>query len=120
MELQHTVTADSPTLMNFLNKFVLIPIHLLFNVFEKTIKQLSQNNNKEIIFKIERTDINVLEAAYRPLLNSLIHVFRNSVDHGIEEKPEIAARTIVLIALDIVDIAQFRQRYGPFITHLSA
>ena len=39
---------------------------------------------KEVKFVLEKTPVKVLSSAYRALLGSCIHIFRNSVDHGLE------------------------------------
>jgi two-component system chemotaxis sensor kinase CheA len=64
--------------------------------YEKLVEQLGQKLEKYVNpLKIESEKI-YLSEKYRPFLNSLVHIFRNSVDHGIEtlderyekEKPE--------------------------------
>ena len=43
---------------------------------------------KEISFEVEDTDILIKPEAYKQFFESLHHVFRNIVDHGLEEKNE--------------------------------
>jgi two-component system chemotaxis sensor kinase CheA len=64
------------------------PILSLFNTYPKLVKDLAERLNKklnplEIICECEE-EIKLNED-YKPFIKSLIHVFRNSVDHGIED-----------------------------------
>lgn len=58
----------------------------LFKPYSNLVSQLSQNLNKDIyeLDVIGDSDITVSEE-YKPFFKSLIHMFRNSVDHGIED-----------------------------------
>ncbi|MEA2018384.1 MAG: ATP-binding protein [Campylobacterota bacterium] len=60
-------------------------IKIFFKPYEKLVEQLSQQLEKpmnKLVLDIE--DI-YLSEKYVPFLNTLVHIFRNSMDHGIED-----------------------------------
>ncbi|MEA3496029.1 MAG: chemotaxis protein CheA [Bacteroidota bacterium] len=64
----------------------LVPLKSIQTKFKRLIRDLSSEFNKEIEFIAEGTetelDKNIIESISDPLL----HIFRNSIDHGIEDK----------------------------------
>ena len=65
----------------------LVSIYLInmLNIYPKMSYQLAHRNEKEIYeFKIIGDANLVVPQAFKPFIKSLIHIFRNSVDHGIE------------------------------------
>jgi len=66
----------------------LIPIENMITRFQRLVRELSQELNKDVVFKTEGTetelDKNIIEALADPLL----HIIRNSLDHGIETTDE--------------------------------
>ena len=59
-------------------------IKLFFRPYEKLVKQLAIKLEKEVNpLEIDSKDI-YISAKYEPFLKSLVHIFRNCVDHGIE------------------------------------
>ena len=63
-------------------------IEIYFRPYQKMVAQLAKRFEKEIFpLKIESDEI-YISNKYAPFLKSLVHIFRNSVDHGIE-LPEI-------------------------------
>ncbi|MGS0569187.1 chemotaxis protein CheA [Vibrio alginolyticus] len=75
------VTAD---LQGAVMKTRMQPIKKVFGRFPRVVRDLARNLNKDIVLEMrgEETDLdkNLVEA----LANPLIHLVRNSVDHGIE------------------------------------
>ncbi len=69
---------------NFVNK----NLRDIFFQYEKTITEVGSMQEKAINFEIEETDITVKPEPYKDFFESLHHIFRNMVDHGIEEKSE--------------------------------
>ncbi|WP_129082868.1 ATP-binding protein [Halarcobacter anaerophilus] len=65
------------------------PIYLMFNSYAKLVSQLSAQLNKHIypLDVIVSKDLLVKEEI-KPFIKSLVHVFRNCVDHGIESMEE--------------------------------
>ena len=58
--------------------------HLPFRRFEDLVKKVALEEKKEVQYILEKTTIKGLMSAYRSLVGSCIHLFRNSVDHGLE------------------------------------
>ncbi|MBF0264917.1 MAG: hypothetical protein HQL46_06555 [Gammaproteobacteria bacterium] len=65
------------------------PLSTFFNSFPKLIDQLSQRLNKSVYpLKIIADNEIKSNDSIKPFVKSLIHVFRNAVDHGIESMDE--------------------------------
>ncbi len=66
----------------------MIPVRVLFERFERPVRDLAREQKKQIEFVIEdngaEMDRALVEALYEPLL----HILRNAVDHGIEKATE--------------------------------
>ena len=73
---------------NIMKNFVNKNLRDLFFQYSKTLKEVGSLQEKEISFEVEETDITVKPESYKDFFESLHHVFRNIVDHGIEEKSE--------------------------------
>lgn len=64
---------------------VLIPIENLFGRFQRLIRDLSAELHKEVDFIIEGADTELDKTIIENLSDPLMHIIRNSMDHGIEE-----------------------------------
>ena len=68
--------------------------YILVNLKEKIkryiplIKELSSPQGKNIECKFSGDDILINQEDYSPLINTMIHIFRNIVDHGVESEDE--------------------------------
>ena len=66
----------------------MVPINATFQKMVRLVRDLSRSCNKEVhldmIGKETEIDRNVVEALYEPM----VHMIRNSIDHGIETKEE--------------------------------
>lgn len=63
------------------------PLKNYLSIHPKLCQQLCLSLNKSIFdFEIEGSDKLYISDKYKPFINSLVHVFRNSCDHGIETK----------------------------------
>jgi len=62
----------------------LVPISALLVRFKRLVRDLSSDLNKEIIFLVEGTETELDKSIVENLSNPLLHILRNSVDHGIE------------------------------------
>jgi two-component system, chemotaxis family, sensor kinase CheA len=66
----------------------MIPIKATFMKMIRLVRDLSRKSGKEIALNMEGEDTeidrNVVDALYEPM----VHMIRNSCDHGIEEKPD--------------------------------
>ena len=65
----------------------LVQIGFLFNKFHRIIRDVANIENKKVNLVLEGTEIEIDRNVLKIMSDSLIHVIRNSVSHGIE-KPE--------------------------------
>ncbi|MFH0997114.1 MAG: chemotaxis protein CheA, partial [Pseudomonadota bacterium] len=66
----------------------MLPIGATFSRFERLVRDLSTELGKEIILNTEGAETEMDKTVIEKLNDPLIHIIRNSIDHGIE-KPEI-------------------------------
>ncbi len=66
----------------------LIPIENMITRFQRLVRELSQDLKKDISFHTEGTEIELDKTMIEGLIDPIMHIIRNSIDHGIE-KPEI-------------------------------
>lgn len=62
----------------------LIPIDNLVTRFQRLVRELSNELNKEVSFVVEGVDTELDKNIIESLSDPLMHIIRNSVDHGIE------------------------------------
>jgi two-component system, chemotaxis family, sensor kinase CheA len=62
----------------------LIPIENMITRFQRLVRELSHELNKEIIFQAEGSDIELDKTMIEGLIDPIMHILRNSMDHGIE------------------------------------
>lgn len=88
---EHHVELNEDT-MEILNLFKTIrykPLRELLDMYPKMILQLAERLEKEIYpFEIEGGEFRVDPERFSPFTKSLVHVFRNAIDHGIETPDE--------------------------------
>jgi two-component system chemotaxis sensor kinase CheA len=66
----------------------LIPVNNLLHPFRKLIRDLSNEYDKEIDFVTKGTDTELDKSIIEKLTDPIMHIIRNSFDHGIETKEE--------------------------------
>lgn len=64
---------------------VLVPIETLITRFHRLVRDLSHELGKEIAFRSEGTDTELDKTIIESLTDPLLHIIRNSIDHGIED-----------------------------------
>jgi two-component system, chemotaxis family, sensor kinase CheA len=64
---------------------VLIPIENLLTRFQRLVRDLSKELKKEATFIAEGTDTELDKTIIENLTDPLLHILRNSLDHGIED-----------------------------------
>jgi len=67
---------------------VLIPIENMLTRFQRLVRDLSKELKKEVVFEAEGTDTELDKTIIENLTDPLMHILRNSLDHGIE-LPEV-------------------------------
>lgn len=66
----------------------MVPIEQVFNRFPRMIRQLSKDLNKKIALEIKGAETEVDRTVIDEIGDPLVHLIRNSVDHGIEHPEE--------------------------------
>ncbi len=66
----------------------LIPIENMLTRFHRLVRELSQDMGKEVVFKTEGTETELDKNIIEILADPLMHIVRNSMDHGIESIEE--------------------------------
>jgi len=69
----------------------MVPVAQLFQKIERVIRDLSRKAGKQVVLQTSGTDTEVDKTVAEELSDPLLHMVRNSVDHGIEP-PEERAR----------------------------
>lgn len=63
-------------------------IKIYFRAYSKLVSQLSKKFDKPMYPLVLKSEDIYLSDKYVPFLNTLVHIFRNSMDHGIESMDE--------------------------------
>ena len=96
--LQTTGTIGNPALMPVAQRIDMITSELqaeimqtrmqelaaVFNKFPRLVRDLSRNLNKKVNLKIEGQEVELDKTIIEALGDPLVHIIRNSLDHGIE------------------------------------
>jgi len=72
----------------------LIPIGQIFNRFPRMIRDLSEKENKKINLIMKGEEIELDRSIIDKIGEPLVHLLRNSIDHGIEESKDGEIRLI--------------------------
>lgn len=72
-ELQHTVLAMR-----------MVPVGDVFDRFPRMVRDAARSLGKEVEFTIEGREIEIDRAILEEIVDPLVHLLRNAVDHGIE------------------------------------
>ena len=70
----------------------LVPMSAIFSVFPRTVRDLSKEYGKEIELNISGGEVELDKSIIDTIKDPLMHLIRNSVDHGIEKPEERLAR----------------------------
>ncbi len=90
-ELSETVERMSRTmgdLQNIVLTMRMVPVETVFNRFPKMVRQLSRDLNKKIELEIIGAETELDRTVIDEIGDPLVHLIRNSLDHGIES-PEV-------------------------------
>ena len=68
------------------SQFILKPVHESFSKLSGIANELAKEQDKDLEFIVEESDLRINEAEYGGFFDGLIHIVRNCVDHGIESK----------------------------------
>jgi two-component system chemotaxis sensor kinase CheA len=68
----------------------MVPVGNIFNRFPRMVRDLAHNLGKDIAFEMEGLDIELDRTVLDEVVDPLVHLLRNAVDHGIES-PDVRA-----------------------------
>jgi len=92
MDFLHRLEATHPESIKlqqqYMKDFVLQNISQEFSKYRSVAESIAEAQDKKIHFVVKHSDILVYFPHYLDLYQALIHVVRNSIDHGIETKQE--------------------------------
>ena len=83
------------------------PIKKVFSKFPRLVRDISQGLGKDVILNISGEDTEVDRTVIEIIGDPLVHIIRNSIDHGIEPPDERIAKAKP--ARGIVDISAYQQ-----------
>ncbi|MDJ1493871.1 chemotaxis protein CheA [Cytophagaceae bacterium DM2B3-1] len=66
-------------------KICLVPMETIFSRFQRLVRDLSKDLQKNIIFSTEGGETEVDKTIIENLSDPILHLLRNSIDHGIED-----------------------------------
>lgn len=82
VEQMERVTND---LQNVVMKVRMVPIESVFNRFPRMVRDLAKDLGKEVEFVIEGKDTELDRTVIDEIGDPLVHLLRNSLDHGLED-----------------------------------
>lgn len=75
-------------LLDFVKTLLMLPCSTLLDLFPKLVRDLSRDRGKEVALRLHGGEIELDKRILEGLKDPLIHLLRNSIDHGIEA-PEL-------------------------------
>jgi len=82
------ISRSTMNMQDSVMKIRLVPLSTIFNRFPRLMKDVSKKVRKEIDFQIMGAETEIDKGICEMLFNPLLHILRNSVDHGIEDDKE--------------------------------
>jgi two-component system chemotaxis sensor kinase CheA len=92
LEAVHHVAAVSTQLQETVMDIRMLPIRHVFERFPRLVRDLAKQQGKEIELILEGETTRIDKAIIDEIGEPLVHMIRNSVDHGIERPAERVAR----------------------------
>jgi two-component system chemotaxis sensor kinase CheA len=89
IEQMDRVTTD---LQSVVMKVRMVPVGQVFNRFPRMVRDLSRELNKEINLTIEGEETELDRTVIDEIGDPLVHLIRNSLDHGVEHPDERVAK----------------------------
>ncbi|MCQ2789612.1 MAG: hybrid sensor histidine kinase/response regulator [bacterium] len=80
------ITVDN--LSNMVKNIRILPFATIFHMFGKMIKDIAEESNKKIDFEVQGSETSADKKIIEEIKTPLIHIIRNSIDHGIETPEE--------------------------------
>jgi chemosensory pili system protein ChpA (sensor histidine kinase/response regulator) len=67
-----------------LKKMRMVPLSILATRLERTVRNVADRQGKEVVLVLEGGETTLEKSALEAMADSLLHILRNAVDHGIE------------------------------------
>lgn len=72
-------------LMDDMKTLLMLPFATILEAFPKLVRDISREQGKEVAFIVEGQEVEIDRRILEEMKDALIHLVRNSLDHGIEE-----------------------------------
>lgn len=76
--------STSAELEAMVKKMRILPLSTVFGLFPRMVHNIAKDKGKEIDFKIEGADVSADKKIIEDIKIPIMHIIRNSIDHGIE------------------------------------
>ncbi len=76
--------STSAELESMVKKMRILPLSTVFGLFPRMVHNIAKDKGKEIDFKIEGADVSADKKIIEDIKIPIMHIIRNSIDHGIE------------------------------------
>ena len=86
----HLTNTMIDTLLEDTKKLLMQPFNSIFEIFPSMVRDLAKSEQKAVALKLEGGSIEVDRRILEEMKDPLIHLLRNSIDHGIETEKERA------------------------------
>jgi len=86
--VHENISAISDSLNRDIKKLRLVNINILFARLEKIVRDISQRKNKKILLSVIGSKVEIDRKVVEHLVDPIIQIIRNAVDHGIESTEE--------------------------------
>lgn len=101
---RHAIGKLVDDLLDDSKKLLLLPFSTIAGTFAKMVRDLSRDQGKEADLRIQGDDVKVDKRILEEIKDPIIHLLRNSIDHGIESPEERVrkgkpARGLITIAV---------------------
>ncbi|MDR0827418.1 MAG: Hpt domain-containing protein [Desulfovibrio sp.] len=85
-ETTYSMARISDDLQDTIMKVRMVPVASVFSRFPRLVRDLSRKSGKEVELIVEGEDTELDKSVVEVIGDPLVHLIRNSVDHGIEEE----------------------------------
>ncbi|MGC8765740.1 MAG: chemotaxis protein CheA [Brevinematia bacterium] len=66
----------------------MVPVQMIFSRFPRLVRDMSEKMNKDVDLIMEGVETEIDKSMVDEIFDPLVHIIRNSLDHGIESKEE--------------------------------
>ncbi len=80
--------STSDELESMVKNMRILPLSTVFGLFPRMVHNIAKDKGKEIDFKIEGADVSADKKIIEDIKIPIMHIIRNSIDHGIEQPDE--------------------------------